>query len=121
MIAKFKKKNAASIMEYMALIMFFTAALLIFQFYIVRALAGNWKRLGDSLGYGKQYDPRDYGKQGDGKGSLNCFWDKGLLLWISARCFATACETVPPPADMVTCKLNCSQLQPQYADCADPP
>ncbi len=73
-----KKKNlfayGGSTLEYMALIIFFITALLLFQRYLQRALFGQWKKAGDAVGHGKQYDPRGFGDDGEGGGTLRCMF-----------------------------------------------
>ena len=46
-----------SLLEYMTLIVFILGAFLVMQKYIVRGFSGRWKDIGDSVGYGRLYDP----------------------------------------------------------------
>lgn len=65
------KKGAATI-EYMALIAFILGALIVFDKYIVRSFWGKWQEAGDVFGHGKQHDPRPFGVDGAGGGTLKC-------------------------------------------------
>lgn len=137
------EKKATSIMEYMALLLFLMAALYIFQFYVVRAISGHWKKAGDTFGGGKQYDPRAYGDHGEGKGTLECFFenthcenpnfipgDAGCVLlnrWVSTKCFREKCDcTIPAEGGSqynTRCWLclreQCSEDQLEFGHCKD--
>ena len=130
-----RKKNtrkAAVIMEYLALLLFIVSAIYIFQFYILRGLSGGWKKAGDVFGHGKQFDPRDYGTHGDGKGTLECFYSTDIAQWVSTRCFEqgeraagvvcllpiqTAAEDPAVNTACSTILANCSASNAAYADC----
>lgn len=43
--------------EYAALIAVVAAALIGMSVYLMRALSGRWRGVGDTFGYGKQYQP----------------------------------------------------------------
>lgn len=45
-------------LEYAALIVVVAAALLGMAVYLKRALSDRWRNVGDSFGYGRQYEPR---------------------------------------------------------------
>ncbi|MDP3142985.1 MAG: hypothetical protein Q8N14_03440 [Candidatus Omnitrophota bacterium] len=51
-----KDKRGQNFLEYVVLLVVFVLVLLAMQAYIIRALAGNWRSLGDSFGFGKQYE-----------------------------------------------------------------
>ncbi len=53
-----KKQIGQSVMEYLVLTIFILGAFLVFQKYIVRAISGRWKMVGDSWGSGRVYDPQ---------------------------------------------------------------
>ena len=56
----FRKNNrAASIIEYVILIIMFLAAMLLMQKRIVRTFFDRWKQAGDTFSYGEQYDPNN--------------------------------------------------------------
>jgi len=50
-------KRGQSAIEYAVLIAVVAAALVGMSVYTKRALAGKWRGVGDSFGYGRQYDP----------------------------------------------------------------
>ena len=52
-----RKKTGQSIMEYIAVLIIVMAALLAFQKYIKYAFNARWKGVGDSMGYGRLYNP----------------------------------------------------------------
>lgn len=54
---KRKRKKGQSVIEYLVVIIFLLSTFLVFQKYIVRAISGRWKNVGDSWGYGRVYDP----------------------------------------------------------------
>ena len=75
-----RKKNryGASALEYIALITILLTALLFSQKYIVRGFAGRWKQVGDSFGYGRQYDPAE---------TAECLWSADAGQWYTKQCF----------------------------------
>lgn len=50
-------KRGTSVLEYAVLAAIVAAALLGMSIYFKRALADKWRWVGDSFGYGRQYDP----------------------------------------------------------------
>lgn len=52
------KKNATSVLEYTVLVTIIMAAFILMNRYIFRGLAGNWKEIGDSFGFGRQFDTK---------------------------------------------------------------
>lgn len=87
MIIKRRKKRGQSMFEFVALIMFILAALLIFQKYIVRGLTGRWKSVGDSFGQGRIYDPNKTIEC-----AANAFFDGQEVVWYNQICFEEKCE-----------------------------
>lgn len=79
-------KRAQSTIEFAALMMFILAALLVFQKYIARGIAGRWKGVGDAMGHGRIYDP-NYTTECEYHGTLN--------VWFDRACFE-ACRDNPP-------------------------
>ena len=57
MLRSLRKKRAQSAIEYITFITFTLAALFLFQKYISRSIAGQWKQAGETFGYGRIYDP----------------------------------------------------------------
>ena len=109
MFRRRQKFDGSSILEYMALIVFILAVMLVMEKYVGRGLAGRWKAMGDTFGQGRQYDPRSFGVQGEGNGTLECIFDythcepgTGTLLdpdpcvpinaWINKVCYDEKCK-----------------------------
>lgn len=116
-------KRASAVIEYMALVVFILAAFMVFQQYILRGFSGRWKAVGDTFSHGRQYDPRAYGVQGAGGGTLECFHDRNSGRWVSTRCFEQNCSSTGKPchnlldlsvAACQTCISTCID-----ADCGD--
>ena len=80
MTTKFIKNNkAAAVMEYAMLIMIILLTFLSFQKYVLRAVSGKWKTVGDSFGFGRQYDPVQ---------TAECAFDERFFnTWYDVRCF----------------------------------
>jgi len=75
MIKWIRGQKAVATLEYAAVIVFILTAFLVFQRYIYRGMAGGWKAAGDAFGHGRQYDPRDFGREGERGGTLELFFD----------------------------------------------
>lgn len=71
---KCRAEKAAAAIEYTALIFFLLSALVVFDRYILRAFWGQWRKAGEVFGHGKQYDPRGFGDEGKGGGTLECMF-----------------------------------------------
>ena len=52
-------RRATSTLEYALLLVVIMMAFFISQKYIVRGFAGRWKDVGDTFGFGRQYDPKN--------------------------------------------------------------
>lgn len=50
-------RRAYSTLEYMLFTMIIIAALLGMSMYLVSALGGKWRGVGDTFGHGRQYEP----------------------------------------------------------------
>ncbi len=55
---KLTHRKAVAALEYVFLILIVLSAFLVFQKYILRGMAGRWRTVGDSFGFGRQYDPK---------------------------------------------------------------
>ena len=77
---KIFSKKAVSAIEYAVLLVIIMMALLFMQKYIVRAMAGRWKAVGESFSAGRQYDPR---------ATTECAWFSSPQLnqWYNPQCF----------------------------------
>ena len=92
------KKKAQSTIEYLTLVAFIMGALLVSQKYIARAINGRWKGVGESFGFGRQYDP---------KKTIECAYDFQFLnVWYNAVCYEQRCDCQSVRATNVTCE-NC--------------
>lgn len=79
-LRKISRTRATSILEYTALLTIILVAFLFFQKYIVRGFAGRWKEAGDSLGYGRQYDPTK---------TVECSYSETFNKWYVEECFSS--------------------------------
>ena len=52
------RRPGAHFLEYATLIAVVAAALFVMSGYIFHGLAGKWRQVGDSFGYGRQYEPK---------------------------------------------------------------
>lgn len=77
-----KRKNGQAATEYIGIIVLILAAFLIFQQYISRGFFGRWKGVGDQIGFGHQYDPRN---------TADCAYSKEFDVWYDDRCFQETC------------------------------
>lgn len=97
------KKRAASIVEYMCLIIITIGAMVVIQPYVIRAFGGNWKKSGDSFGLGRRYNANtiecDYSQ-------LNA--DAGI--WYDATCYQQAVQDCSPGNAVCEdgAKFNCT-------------
>lgn len=73
-----KNRNAFTIVEYAVLIMFILTAVFVFRTYILRALSGRYKSVGDTYGFGRQYE--------EGK-TVTCGFDDRINAWYDEVCF----------------------------------
>ncbi|MBI4322873.1 MAG: hypothetical protein HY596_01210 [Candidatus Omnitrophica bacterium] len=51
------QRGGQTAVEYAVLIVVVVAALLAMAVYAKRALTGKWREVGDTFGYGRQYEP----------------------------------------------------------------
>ena len=80
------RKNGVSTIEYVMMIVVLIAAMLVMQKYILRAMSGRWRNIGDSFGFGRQYDP---------KKTTECIYDMSVNDWIGLGCYEgciTSCD-----------------------------
>lgn len=52
-----KIKGAAPIIEYAVLLSIIIAALITISAYLRRAVSSKWRQVGDTFGFGRQYEP----------------------------------------------------------------
>lgn len=85
MLNALRKKKAQSAIEYVILISFILAILIVFQKYIFQAFNGRFKSVGDSFGQGRLYSPRV---------TTECAYDHRFTnKWYNAICFDENCFT----------------------------
>ena len=78
MMKMFIKNRGVSTVEYMLVIAFILAAFAFFQKYIFRGISGKLHGVGDSYGYGRQYDP---------KRTIECLYDSRFFnVWYDGVC-----------------------------------
>ncbi len=92
-------RRGAAAIEYMGLVMFVLVAIFLFQVYIVRGLSGRWKTGGDSVSFGRQYDPRPFGATGEGGGTLDCYYEERVGGWVDRDYVEKNCSCTLPPED----------------------
>ena len=51
------RRDGMLAVEFAALVVFVAAALAVMAFYVKRGLSGRWRSVGDTFGYGRQYQP----------------------------------------------------------------
>lgn len=115
-ISFFRQKRATSILEYTILLVIVLAAFLVTQKYIVRGFAGRWKQVGDSFGYGLQYDP---------KKTAECVWhanpaNAALGNWYSPSCFEQYYDS-NYNAKYNSCITHCSTMGQGANQCNNTP
>ena len=130
MFRPIRRQQAVSSIEYIALITFIVTAILVFQRYIYRGMAGSWKSAGDTFGHGRQYDPRPFGRDGEDEGTQECFFDyihckpdikppcsreDRINTWLDKRCVkAKQCDCTVFQEDWDEYNTKCLRC---YADC----
>ncbi len=95
----FLYRRAASALEYMLLLSFIMATFVVFRIYILRALSGKWKTSGDTFGFGRQYDPRPFGKAGEKGGTLECYFEPRINAWVDRFRVDHFCDCTLPRED----------------------
>lgn len=70
-------KKAFSIIEYTVLLVIIIGAFLVMRNYIQRGIFGMWGQSGQSVAYGRQYDPQK---------TIDCAFDDQSNLWYDHNC-----------------------------------
>lgn len=115
-----KLLKGQALFEYVMLLIFVISAFLIFQKYIVRAMSGRWKSVGDTIGHGLLYDPTE---------TLECatfgyvtedarFATGDPGVWYNVQCFEANCVDFcyHAPFDVAACN-NCIANTCREPDC----
>jgi hypothetical protein len=84
---KMLNKKAFSVVEYTVLFIIVVGAFLIMRSYIQRGIYGEWGRSGQSLAFGRQYDPQK---------SIECGFDEQSNLWYDHNCVESQCLSGSP-------------------------
>jgi hypothetical protein len=84
---KILNKKAFSIFEYTVLFIIIVGAFLIMRNYIQRGIYGQWGKSGQSVGFGRQYDPQK---------SIECGFDEQSGLWYDHNCVESLCPGGSP-------------------------
>ena len=104
-------KRGTSAIEYVVMIIIIIGAMLLIQKYLLRGIAGKWRDVGDTWGYGRQFDP---------KKTTECLYDMTVNKWILYGCFEaciSACDSKYGIDANLVCEANC----PKDPTCACPP
>ena len=72
------RRGAFAILEYVMLVTILMLALASFSTYIRRGLQGQYRKVGTSVAYGRQFAPH---------GTIDCAYDPGQRLWYAQACF----------------------------------
>ena len=113
-----KFRTASSTLEYVSLIVFILSALYVFQTYIFRGISGHWKGASDTIGFGRQYDPREYGTDGTGGGTMECMFD--YLHCKSAGANMISGANMIPPCELINSWID-RRIYEKNCDCTLPP
>ncbi|MBF0331979.1 MAG: hypothetical protein HQL17_08615 [Candidatus Omnitrophica bacterium] len=78
MKTRMRQQQAFAVIEYVVLIIVVIAALVGFRSYLQRGLQGQYRKAGETFGFGRQYSPT---------ASIECAYDDEALVWYSTACF----------------------------------
>jgi len=98
---RLKAQKAASVIEYVSLVVFVLAAFYVMEGYIIRGILGKWKQAGEVFGHGRQYDPRDFSEDELG-GTIEClyYYDVNGLevdgFWMDQKYYEENCDCFLP-------------------------
>ena len=71
-------QSGFAVAEYLVLIIIVLLAIMVFRHYFVRSIAGKQKMVGDTFGFGRQYDP---------SATIECGWSPVINKWYDEKCF----------------------------------
>ena len=100
-------KKAFSVVEYVVLFVIIIGAFLIMRNYIQRGIYGMWGQTGQSLAFGRQYDPQK---------TIECSFDEQSNFWYDRNWYESAAHNCSDAACQEaamssTCQTNtCGQL-----------
>ncbi len=84
-----RKKTAASIVEYMALVIIVIGGMIVISPYVIRAFGGSWKKSGDAFGMGRRYNGN----------TVECDYsqlDANNGIWYDATCYQGKVQSCTP-------------------------
>jgi Flp pilus assembly pilin Flp len=76
---KILNKKAYALLEYAVLFTIIIFAFLIMRSYIQHGISGSWGKAGQSIGFGRQYDPQR---------TIECGFDEQSNMWYDRNCYA---------------------------------
>lgn len=116
MLRQIKPKGQA-VLEYMFLLVFIGTAFLVFQKYIAGAMGGRWQSTGESLGFGREYDPHK---------TVECayaykYFESVNGVWYNALCYdergcESKCFSKQPGSGVAECKQCITQCAAPICD-----
>ena len=122
---RLKFKKGVSSIEVMTVVILTIAVMIGFGGYIERSLAGRWKSAGDTFGSGRQYDPRGFGVNCVSGGTMDCYYDQDVRVWVDENRYRSN------HCDCTFVKADGTKIQPDYTThcsscinnslCANPP
>jgi len=91
----FHKKKALATIEYITLMVILLGVFVVFNTYIIRAMSGRWKSVGEGFDQFRQYDP---------KATTRCAYDPNFTnRWYNADCYEKRCDCHTVRATNMTC------------------
>lgn len=108
------RRHGQSILEYIFVVTVILLVMVAFSKYMARGIYGRWKGVGDSIGFGRYYDP---------KKTVECtFTFPYFNGWVNATCYEDTCDCLSLQATNVTCQ-TCIQscITPICSGAAPPP
>lgn len=71
-------RKAFSLLEYVVLLLVVLTVLISFRGFLQRSLQGQYRKVGETIGFLRQYSPR---------ATIDCAYDDMLHIWYSQACF----------------------------------
>lgn len=103
---KIRDKKAASLLEYTVLLVIIMGGFILMGNYIVRGFSGRWKEVGDSFGFGRQFDP-------DPNVTEECIFFGTLNQWYNTPCLRQCAAPRPAghyTAEYAQCIVGCNPI-----------
>lgn len=103
-------RRGFSIIEYIFLIIIILSMILVFRNYILRAFNGKYKAVGDSYGFGRQYDPSR---------TVACGYDDRINPWYDEQCFDNERQKCAVGNDICEENVLKNKCNKNYSMCND--